>query len=126
MLARSLLARVAPARRLDFSAAALAWLAARGYPGNIRELRNLVERASLLADGPLIEVEHLLADEPEPAAARPAPGVLPEGELVTLAEAERAYLRRVAAAYPGDRRALAAVLGVSERTLFRKLRDAGL
>jgi len=46
--------------------------------------------------------------------------------VVTLAEAERRYLRWAAAQHGGDRKALAALLGVSERTLFRKLAQAGL
>jgi DNA-binding NtrC family response regulator len=106
-----------------FSDAAMALLTSQTYEGNIRELRNLVERASLMADGKEITVEHL-ADPllPAPKAALPAP----EDDIVTLDEAERRYLRRVAAQHDGDRKSLADRLGVSERTLFRKLSEAGV
>ena len=64
LLAASLLKRVAGERRLRFSAAALELLAARDYPGNIRELRNTIERATILADGNVITPSHLVADSP--------------------------------------------------------------
>ncbi|WP_230370196.1 hypothetical protein [Paludibacterium denitrificans] len=53
-----MLQRVAPERDLALSPAALAQLMNYDFPGNIRELRNIIERASLLADGQLIEPEH--------------------------------------------------------------------
>src|SRR5574343_665053 len=58
LLAASLLGRVdrKPGRR--FSAAALEWHSGRRYSGNIRELRNLIERASLMADGEVIDLPH--------------------------------------------------------------------
>lgn len=104
-------------------------LRAHDFPGNIRELRNIVERAVLLTDGVQIEAKHLPADlggsrhsAPSPA---PANSDWPWGsELLSLEEVERRYLRWVYEIHPGDRRALAERLGVSERTLYRKLRHA--
>ena len=120
LLATSLLERVAKSRGLRFSPAAIDVLKKRHYEGNIRELRNLVERASLLVDGPEIGPEHLAEDGPEPpAAAVPA-------EILPLEEAQRRYLRWALASHRGDRRSLAQRLGVSERTLFRKLAEAGI
>ena len=55
LLANSLLERVDREAGRHFTPAALAWLAGRRYSGNIRELRNLIERASLLADGNTID-----------------------------------------------------------------------
>jgi two-component system response regulator HydG len=70
LLANSFLKRVAGDRDLHFSAAALAALMQRRYTGNIRELRNLVERASILADGNEIAPSHLDMDPCCAAGAR--------------------------------------------------------
>ena len=108
---------------------ALRLLQRHDFPGNIRELRNIVERAVLLTDGVLIEPKHLPAylggaRTSAPATAEPTSG-WPWGEaLLPLEEVEHRYLRWVYETHPGDRKALAERLGVSERTLYRKLRQA--
>lgn len=51
LVAETLLARLAPGRACALSKAARAWLEAYGYPGNIRELCNILERAMPMADG---------------------------------------------------------------------------
>jgi len=117
LLAESLLARVSR-RRLRLHPDTLARLSHYPFLGNVRELRNLIERAALLADGDTILPEHLPENVGAPAGAAAA-----AGEIVPLAEAERRYLRWAAARHTGDRHALAARLGVSPRTLFRKLRE---
>jgi DNA-binding NtrC family response regulator len=117
LLAESLLARVAPRRGLRLSPAAARLLGAMTFEGNIRELRNLLERASLLADGTQIQPQHLEPDLPVGPAEPPAGAP----EWLTLEENERRYLAWAIANHPGPRGVLAARLGVSERTLFRKL-----
>jgi two-component system response regulator HydG len=118
LLAESLLARVAPGRPLQLSPAAVELLSGMRFEGNIRELRNLLERASLLADGARIEPHHLVEDAVEGAPpAAPARAA----EVVPLAENERRYLAWAVANHRGPRRELARRLGLSERTLFRKL-----
>ena len=86
------------------------------FEGNIRELRNLLERASLLADGSEIQPQHLAeeADGVPPAAQAAA-------DWITLEENERRYLAWALAHHEGSRHELAERLGVSGRTLFRKL-----
>ena len=121
LLVESLLSRVAPGRTLHLSAQATSLLAEMPFEGNIRELRNLLERASLLADGDEIEPRHIL-DTDNDVEVSPKPQVTDAvGTWVTLKEHERRYLAWALATYHGDRPALARRLGVSERTLFRKL-----
>ena len=112
------------------SDSALRLLQEHDFPGNIRELRNIVERAVLLTDGVTIEVEHLPphlrgAEQSEAAElAAPKEGWPWGRDLLPLEEVERRYLRWVYATHRGERKALADRLGVSERTLYRKLRQA--
>mgnify|MGYP001191717381 CR=1 FL=1 len=131
LLAESLLERVATRRKLRFAPAALSALAARDFEGNIRELRNLVERASLLADGPEIQPEHLLDDAALLNGGTPAPVASGEAFCVArplpLAEVESAYLAWVLAHHGGgSREELAQRLGVSLRTLYRLIQRQGL
>ncbi|MHB8211118.1 MAG: sigma-54 interaction domain-containing protein [Acidithiobacillus sp.] len=130
LLAEAILQRLSVAKGLHLHADALDLLRRYDYPGNIRELRNILERAALLADDVWILPEHLPANLqhlPEqalsPAKAVPArqssvPGI---EEIIPLAELEEQYLRWARESHGGDRRSLAQRLGVSERTLYRKL-----
>ena len=105
---------------LTFDRDALSCLKRYHFPGNIRELRNIVERSALLADDGVIHPAHLpkqcqLADQP----IQRAPG----HEIVSLQEAERRYLEDVSQRYRGPRKDLAKLLGVGERVLYRKLAE---
>ncbi len=124
LLATSLLERVdrKPGRRL--SSAALAWLSGRYFSGNIRELRNLIERATLMADGEVIDLPHLLdmADD-VPAAQVSEDGAFRIAEIVDLATLEARYLAWVRQRETGDHAQLAERLGISPRTLYRKLQE---
>lgn len=126
LLAASLLERVDRRSGRRLTAAALAWLAGRRYAGNIRELRNLIERATLMADGDEIGVEHLSAlaeDLPPALSAVPpdrGPAAFRVAEPVTLAQLEGDYLRWVDRRFTGSPEQLAEQLGVSLRTLYRK------
>lgn len=96
---------------------ALRRLMAHDWPGNVRELRNVLERARLFADGGIIREEHLpeeLFVASATPAARPSPPPPSDETLLRLAADRRV-----------SRRELAASLGMSERTLYRRLRDLG-
>ena len=117
LLAAHFLERAAAALKKPlegFDAEASAWLLSHRWPGNVRELENVVERAATLAPGPHITLKDLHV---EFAAAPPASAGRP-----TLADLELDYIRRVVAEAGGDKRAAARLLGVSVRTLQRKLR----
>lgn len=137
LLAVALLARVAPERRLSLSKDALARLTEHAFPGNVRELRNVLERAALMTDGDRIEVDamaralavHGTARAAAPAKAlasdAPAEGALVDGPAGTsvLRDAESAAIRAAVLKHKGSRAELARQLGISERSLYRKLRD---
>jgi DNA-binding NtrC family response regulator len=93
------------------------------WPGNIRELRNVLERAALLAaHADAIEPAHL---PPEiRAAAGGAPATPADGDL-TLAAAERAHILRVLALSGHNKANAARTLGIMRATLYAKLREYG-
>ncbi len=96
-----------------FTDEAAAWLRDHRWPGNVRQLENVVERAATLARGERIALADLRVDI---GAPRPASG----GVRPTLAELEDEYIRRILAETGGDKRAAARILGVSVRTLQRR------
>ena len=104
----------------DFSFAprTLAILRHYDFPGNIRELRNIVERATLLADDKRVLPRHL------PAHIGTDVHMESGNEIRTLEEVEANYLLQTTSQWRGDRKSLAEKLGISERALYRKL--AGL
>ncbi|TSE25776.1 sigma 54-interacting transcriptional regulator [Tepidimonas aquatica] len=129
--------------RLTLHPQALQRLMAHPFPGNVGELRNVLEHAALWCDGDEILPEHVeeaLAAGRRAAPASAAATVAPpagsdgleaeapdEAPLPTARrERERETLRRALQAHHGSRAALAARLGISERTLYRKLKAHGL
>jgi len=108
------------ARRLGkplsgFADDAVAWMASHRWPGNVREMENVVERAAVLAKGPTITMADLGTEFTLDARM---PSLRP-----TLAELEAQYIRRVLQEAGGDKAAAARVLGVSVRTIQRKVKD---
>jgi two-component system response regulator HydG/two-component system response regulator AtoC len=101
--------------------AALAALMAYNFSGNVRELQNLIERAYALgarddltlADLPSLAVA---SKEPEPSS-RPLP---------TLAEVEKDLIFRALEVYKQDKERAAKALGLSRRTIYRRLKEYGL
>ena len=131
LLANSFLKRVAGDRDLHFSPATLEALMQRRYTGNIRELRNIVERASILADGNEIAPSHLDMDpccskapDTNRGPVAPAASAFVVDAPIALEDLERNYLRWLQARFDGDRRSMAASLKVGMRTLYRKLKSA--
>lgn len=119
LLAKSMLLDLSENLLLHFSEEAQAFLLNYGFPGNIRELRNLVERAILLCNGHRIELEHLLP--PRSPHRPPVEQVVEAEEVIPLRDLETRYLQQLDARFTGSKSELAARLGVSERTLYRKL-----
>ena len=99
------------------------------WPGNIRELRNVLERAVLMAHGSVLLPEHLPLDQLRtPASAdglagAPLAGYAPS---LSLADVERLHIREVLVLVNGHLGKASEVLGVHRNTLTRKIREYGL
>jgi DNA-binding NtrC family response regulator len=89
-----------------------------GWPGNIRELRNTVERAMILTDGETIDEEHLPPDM-RPTRQEAAMLRVPLG--VQLREVEKEYILASLQKNGGNKARTAEILGISEKTLYNKL-----
>jgi transcriptional regulator with PAS, ATPase and Fis domain len=126
MLVESFLQRGSAGRhRIAVEPAAMARLQAHDWPGNIRELRNVLERARLFADDGIVRSEHLpewLSGAAPRAAVAPAPGASARHR----GEIDDAALRSLAVTSHCTRKELASLAGLSERTLYRRLKALGL
>jgi DNA-binding NtrC family response regulator len=104
----------APAERL---------LMAAHWAGNVRELRNALERACMLADGPTLTERDVTSAMP---ALRDAPAPAADATADGLEAVERVHIVRVLAEVRGNKLAAARRLGISRRTLYRRLERHGL
>jgi two-component system response regulator HydG len=108
-----------------FAPAAAEKLLEYPWPGNVRELQNCIERAVALARYEQITVDDLA----EPVRAqRRVPRAADDGEaveLVPLAEIERRHILRVVEASGGNKTVAAETLGITRKTLYRKLQEYG-
>ena len=104
---------------------------AYAWPGNVRQLQNVIESVVVLSHGPVILLEDLpeqiVAFEPLPQSSPAAPAqtaAAPPPETGTLAEEMARHERQVIAAalarFPGDRKRAMEALGFSRRTFYRK------
>jgi DNA-binding NtrC family response regulator len=116
---------------VGISAAAERLLVSAPWDGNVRELRNVIERACILADGELVterELEGCL--DPTPAPPRPAgerlephagATAIGAGEPGLLSAVERDHIQRALIRAGGNKKAAARMLGLSRRALYRRL-----
>jgi len=108
-------------------------LSEHDWPGNIRELANAIERATILAGGGPIRAEHLptqtpirrggVSTTPSPAAASAVPGphfTVPEG-TPTLRDIEMKYIQVILEKHNGNKPAASKELGISLKTLYNKI-----
>ncbi len=118
------------ARPTTVSAAALDRLSQYGWPGNSRELENVIERAALLCDGPTIEVGDLpplaihASEVPLPAAAEG--GTLRERVAVVVRQVERQALAEALRLEEGSPTRAARRLGISRASFYTKAKELGI
>jgi transcriptional regulator with AAA-type ATPase domain len=122
-LAEQLLQRICPAAPCKLDPAALDVLRRHPFPGNVRELLNVLQRGCLLSEDRVIRPENLPDDVLAAATGEPwrMPSTVEADHVRPLAEIEQRYLAWAAGRFRGDRATLARQLGLSPRTLFRKL-----
>ena len=107
--------------------AALARLMAHDFPGNIRELENIIEHGFILCTGERIGLHHLPANLQAPAAATlPAPTAEPPDLRAVRAASEEEAIRAALERTHYNRLAAARELGMHKSTLFRKLKKLNL
>jgi len=110
--------------RLELTDEAKAAIVAHAWPGNVRELLNALERGAILADGAVIDADHIiLGPLASPGSSQEAVSFAPGG---SLADAEKAAILSALAQVGGHRRKAAELLGIGERTLYDKLKAYGL
>lgn len=101
-----------------FDAASMKKLMKHSWPGNIRELENLVERHIALADGDLMTLGELSEMKPSKLAGE---GI--DADLPTLSELERRYIMKLLDLFNGNRETIAETLNINKSTLWRKLQS---
>jgi two-component system, response regulator FlrC len=127
-------ARCRPGERIPaLSAEAAHILLTHTWPGNVRELDNVMQRALILANGPVIQAENIQIEESCEASADLAlatgNGLQPTALSDSLSAAERELILDALRSDNGNRQAMAKRLGISPRTLrykLAKLREAGV
>jgi DNA-binding NtrC family response regulator len=105
------------ARKVDhISQPALAGLKAYDYPGNARELANIIERAEIVAGGKKVEAEDLPAGLSAAVSAQQR-----KTKPLSLAQLEAVYISETLAATGGNKAECARILGISRKNLYEKL-----
>jgi transcriptional regulator with PAS, ATPase and Fis domain len=85
------------------------------WPGNIRELENVIGNACMMSDGPMIDTCHLSAELLRQA------GSDSDSNMMSLEEIERSHVRRVLEMVGGNKLRAAEILGISRSTLYNLL-----
>lgn len=109
-------------------------LLAYDWPGNVRELNNAIQRAAALAEGrPIVELSDLppevraaVAGGDEEGQGEAGVGEIEGVESMRLEDVRRAHILRVLEHFDGHREKTAEALGISETTLWRRLREYGV
>jgi two-component system response regulator FlrC len=97
-------------------------LLAATWRGNVRELRNVLERAAILAETDMIDAPHIWIEDSD----KPMGGAPSSGDVRPLVELEKEAILHALEVVGGNRRRAAELLGIGERTLYDKLKKYGV
>ena len=109
---------------LEVTAEAVDWLSTLSWPGNIRELKNLVERTILVTTGDVLQIEDFRAQF-KSIPRNTGTGGLPEVGTITLEEMEKSMIRKAMRFHQGNVTKVALSLGLSRSALYRRLEKYG-
>lgn len=113
--------------RLGIGRAALEWLQELPWPGNVRQLRQWIERTALVSTGEVLEVsDFVAAAEMEPASASRDDVALPPVGRMTLDEVEKAMILKAIRHHGGHVTRVAESLGLSRAALYRRFQKYGI
>ncbi|MGB9935375.1 MULTISPECIES: sigma-54-dependent transcriptional regulator [Thermodesulfovibrio] len=93
------------------------------YPGNVRELENIIERAVVLCNSSQIDVEHLPSDLKE---LKIEVFTKKEGKFMSLEELEKEYIKWILREVGNNKTVAAQILGIDRVSLWRKLKNYGI
>jgi two-component system NtrC family response regulator len=105
---------------------AMEWLRSQPWPGNIRQLRHLIERAVLIRGSEALDVDDFFAVRDLEARGGNRGGELPEVGAMTLDEIERGMILKALKHHDGNLSRVAEALGLSRAALYRRLEKYGL
>lgn len=127
-LARHFLQMAAQAYKVDsesMTPRAVEWLRTQPWPGNVRQLRQLIDRAVLIRGRRELDAEDFVAVQ-DSAGREPRGGSLPDAGTMTLDEIEKAMIEKCLHHYEGNVSKAADALGLSRAALYRRLEKYGL
>ncbi|HEX3111329.1 MAG TPA: helix-turn-helix domain-containing protein, partial [Thermoanaerobaculia bacterium] len=127
-LAQHAIRRAAEAYRVDaesITPRAMEWLRGQNWPGNVRQLRQLIERAVLVRGKRELDVDDFAAVR-DASSATTRQESLPEAGAMTLDEIERAMIEKCMRHYDGNVSRVADALGLSRAALYRRLEKYGI
>lgn len=130
-LAEALLAHINRANKKAsyLTGPALEWLTNYDFPGNVRELRNILQRAATLSEQEAIQVSYLQEGTTRLSIAVPAPTTATSVDNTippSISTVEARYIQDLLEKNNGNRRTVAQILAISERTLYRKIKRYAL
>jgi DNA-binding NtrC family response regulator len=92
------------------------------WPGNVRQLKNVIENMVVLSNGPLLDVDALPPDI-RPRASAESIGGMNNLVGISIEQAEKELIRNTLKMVSGNREQAAKILGIGERTLYRKIKE---
>jgi DNA-binding NtrC family response regulator len=109
----------------SISVRAMEWLRSQNWPGNIRQLKQTIDRAVLLRGGRELDVDDFFAVR-DAGAAEPSDVPLPDAGAITLDEMERRMIVKCMKHYEGNVSRMAEALGISRAALYRRFEKYGI